>query len=192
MTYLVNQRIEWRFNFARAPWWGGFFEHLIAIMKRWLSKAIGRGLLDVECAMKNIPLCYQGEDFESKAVTPNIPLRSRPAQLLEEDLQKLNKEDYVTKKMMYFKSYKEKLIKHWMQEYLHAFKERERTCTQKQSKMPAAGPLVLLVEDTKNRGTWKTSIIQLEVHRKDGVLRGYKIKTGNGYIIERPVQWSAI
>ena len=126
MTYLVNQRIKWRFNFARAPWWGGFFEHLIAIMKRWFSKAIGRGLLDVECAMNNIPLCYQGEDFESKAVTPNIPLRSRPAQLLEEDLQKLNKEDYVTKKMMYFKSYKEKLIKHWMQEYLHAFKERER------------------------------------------------------------------
>ena len=58
--------------------------------------------------------------------------------------------------------------------------------------MPAADPLVLLVEDTKNRGTWKTSIIQLEVHRKDGVLRGYKIKTRNGYIIERPVQWSAI
>ena len=52
--YLVNQRIERRFNLAKAPWWGGFFERLIAIMKRSLSKAIGRGFLtyselDVEC-----------------------------------------------------------------------------------------------------------------------------------------------
>ena len=43
--YLVNQRTEWRFNLARAQWWGGFFERLIVIMKRSLSKAIGRGFL---------------------------------------------------------------------------------------------------------------------------------------------------
>ena len=71
---------------------------------------------------------------------------------------------------------------------LVALKEREKTCTQKQKKMPAIGSLVILVEDTKNRGTWKTGIIQQEVHGKDGVFRRYKIKTGNGYIIERPLQ----
>ena len=54
--------------------------------------------------------------------------------------------------------------------------------------MSAVGSLVFLVEATKNRGTWKTGIIQQEVHGKDGVLREYKIKTGNGYIMERPVQ----
>ena len=54
--------------------------------------------------------------------------------------------------------------------------------------MSAVVSLVLLVEATKNRGTWKTGIIQQEVHGKDGVLREYKIKTGNGYTIERPVQ----
>ena len=43
--YLVSQRIEWRFNLARAPWWGGFFERLIAIMKRSLSKAMRKGFL---------------------------------------------------------------------------------------------------------------------------------------------------
>ena len=42
--------------------------------------------------------------------------------------------------------------------------------------MPAVGSLILLVEDTKNRKTWKTGIIQQEVHGKDGVLRGYKIE----------------
>ena len=68
--YLVIQRIEWRFNLARVPWRGGFFERIIAIMKRSLSKAIGREfltyseldevLLDVKCTMNNRPLCYQG------------------------------------------------------------------------------------------------------------------------------------
>ena len=137
--------------------------------------------------MNNRPLCYQGEDFENQVTTPNILLRGKPARLLEEDLQKLNKED-VTKRLMYVKRCKEGLRKRWMLEYLYALKEREKTCTQKQKKMPAVGSLVLLVEDTKNRGTWKTGIIQQEVHGKDGVLRGYKIKTGNGYIIEHPVQ----
>ena len=137
--------------------------------------------------MNNRPLSYQGEDFENQVTTPNILLRGKPARLLEEDLQKLNKED-VTKRLMYVKRCKEGLRKRWMREYLYVLKEREKTCTQKQKKMPAVGSLVRLVEDTKNRGTWKTGIIQQEVHGKDGVLRGYKIKTRNGYITEHPAQ----
>ena len=43
--YSVNQRIERQFNLDRTPWWGGFLERLIAIMKKSLSKAIGRGFL---------------------------------------------------------------------------------------------------------------------------------------------------
>ena len=148
-------------------------------MKRSLSNAIGRGfltyseleevLLDVECAMNNRPLCYHGEDFENEVITPNILLSGRPARLLEEDLQKLNEEGNVTKRLMCFKRCKEELRKRWMQEYLYALKEREKTCTQKKKKMPVVGSLVLLVENTKNRGSWKTGIIQQEVHEKDGV-----------------------
>ena len=78
--------------------------------------------------MNNRPLCYQGQDFENEVITPNILLRGRPAQLLEEDLQKLNEEDNVTKRLMYVKRCKEELRKRWMQEYLYALKEREKTC----------------------------------------------------------------
>ena len=77
-------------------------------------------LLDVECAMNNRPLCYQGEDFVK---TPNILLRGRPARMLEDDLQNLNEEDNVTKRLKYVKRYKEELRKRWMQE-LYALKER--------------------------------------------------------------------
>ena len=86
-------------------------------------------LLDVECAMNNRPLCYQGEDFESEVITPNILQLGRPARLLEEDLQKLNEQDNVTKTLMYVKRCKEELRKRWMQECLYALKEKENTCT---------------------------------------------------------------
>ena len=34
-----------KFNMSRGPWWGGFFERLIGIMKRALTREIRRELL---------------------------------------------------------------------------------------------------------------------------------------------------
>ena len=100
----------------------------IAVESNWkrvsnVFRARCRMLLDVECAMNNRPLCYQGEDFENEVKTPNILLRGRPARMLEDDLQNLNEEDNVTKRLKYVKRYKEELRKQWMQE-LYALKER--------------------------------------------------------------------
>ena len=102
-NYITGQNITWRFNLSRAPWWGGFFERLIGIMKRALSKSIGRGFLkfhelenvlyDIENFMNNRPLTYQGEDFERPALTPNTFLRENGTTILEEDLDKIA-EDY--------------------------------------------------------------------------------------------------
>ena len=73
-NFLNLHRIEWKLNMLRAPWWGGFFERLIGIMKRALTKKIGRALLryheledvllDIECFMNNRPLCYVTEEFD--------------------------------------------------------------------------------------------------------------------------------
>ncbi|XP_068726525.1 uncharacterized protein [Montipora capricornis] len=35
---LADRRIEWKFNVALAPWWGGFFERLVRSNKRCLKK----------------------------------------------------------------------------------------------------------------------------------------------------------
>ena len=65
-NFMEAMEMKWKCNLARAPWWGGFFERLIGIMKRTLSKVIGRSLLtfqeleevllDVETSMNNRPL----------------------------------------------------------------------------------------------------------------------------------------
>ena len=64
--YLAHRDIKWKFNLAKAPWWGGQFERLIGVMKQSIYKTIGRAtlyldemeelLLDVEIAVNNRPL----------------------------------------------------------------------------------------------------------------------------------------
>jgi hypothetical protein len=46
-SFMGQKRIMWKFNLSRAPWWGGFFERLIGIIKRCLSKVIGSCCLSV-------------------------------------------------------------------------------------------------------------------------------------------------
>ncbi len=120
-NYLTAQRITWQFNLSRAPWWGGFFERLVGVMKSSLSKVIGRALLtfeeleevllDVECFMNNRPLCYQGEEFEKPVITPNLLLRGQPATFLEEDVEAMDEKAAVTKRMRYLKVCREHLKK---------------------------------------------------------------------------------
>ena len=33
-NFFAEQRIEWRFNLEKAPWWGGFFERMVGSVKR--------------------------------------------------------------------------------------------------------------------------------------------------------------
>ena len=92
---------------SRAPWWGGFFERLIGIMKNALSKAIGRALLkfeeleevllDVESFLNNRPLCYMGEEFETPVITPNLLLRGQPAPYLEENCNEMSDREEMTR-----------------------------------------------------------------------------------------------
>ena len=109
---------------------------LVGIMKRSLSKAIGKNLLtfpeleevllDVECAMNNRPLCYQGEEFEDQVITPNVLIRGQPEVLLEEDLEKLAQGTQMTRRILFMKKSKKQLRKRWMGEYLYALEERQQ------------------------------------------------------------------
>ena len=39
-----------------------------------------------------------------------------------------------------------------------------------------------------NNGKWKLGRVESQIKGKDGILRGFKIRTGNGYIVKHPVQ----
>ena len=187
-NYLATKHIEWKFNLARAPWWGGFFERLVGIMKNCLSKAIGRALLkyeeleevllDVETFLNNRPLCYMEEEFEQAVITPNLLLRGQPAHFLEENRDNNDDEglDAMTRRFRYLKKCRA------LQERINAGSTAKHDATMNK------GAIVLLKDSTKNRANWKIGRIVEPIVGKDNVTRGYKILTGKGYVIERPLQ----
>ena len=158
-NYLNTQRIEWSFNLARAPWWGGFCERMVGIMKASLSKVIGRALLkyaeleetllDIECFMNNRPLCYQEEEIEHPVLTPNLLIHGTTAHFLEEDLEAFHEKDLVTNRMKFLKTCRRQLRKRWQTEYLHALAERHRRTVGKEERMPTKGSVVIITDDRK-------------------------------------------
>ena len=93
--WLARQGIKWQFNLSRAPWWGGQFERLVALLKQSPYKAIGNGnlqrtelqeiILDVEITLNNRPLGYMEDDVELPVLTPNSLLFGQPNILPEMD-----------------------------------------------------------------------------------------------------------
>ena len=106
---LGNKGIEWRFNLARAPWWGGFFERMVKGVKRCLKKVIGNArlscdemltvLLEIEGTLNSRPLTYDNNNPTEEVLTPSHLIYGRRLQSLpklqepEEDLEE-GKETY--------------------------------------------------------------------------------------------------
>jgi len=187
---------------ARSPWWGGFFERMVGIMKRSLSKSIGTSLLahdelraallDVEIFMNNRPLTYVGEDCDQPVLTPNALMGQTSTKFLEEDLEELNyqEEDKVlTRRMRYLHRTREHLRKRWQNEYLHALQERNNRDSDPHQKIPQPGSVVLLTDALNERKPeWKLGKVMAVIRGKDNVIRGLKLKCGSGYTVERPLQ----
>lgn len=183
---------------VQSPMVGVFFERLIEIMKSALSKAIGKAmltfseleetLLDVECFMNNRPLTYLGEEFEDQAITPNILLRGGPAEFLEENIEALKEESNMTRRLRYLKKCREQLRRRWIKEYLHALDEKQKQEMKRDGSKLKEGRVVLIKDTLKRETQWRIGRIGGKVIGKDGVVRGYKVRTPNGYLLERPVQ----
>ena len=78
---LTNKGIDWRFNLERAPWWGGFFERLIGLVKVSLRKVLGNSMLtfdelrtvlvEVEANLNARPLTYEYDEVSDEVLTPS-------------------------------------------------------------------------------------------------------------------------
>ena len=76
--------------------------------------------------------------------------------------------------------------KRWKREYLAALRERHNMLHDRSKFHPEIGDVVIIQNDSKNRGTWPLAVVATYLGR-DGVLRAVRLKTKNG-AIERPVQ----
>ena len=80
-NFLRKLRIKWSFILEKSPWWGGFYEQLIAIVKSSLKKVVGKVLLnynemvtvvtEIEGCLNSRPLTYLNEENVFDLLTPN-------------------------------------------------------------------------------------------------------------------------
>ena len=71
---MVERRVKWNFIVERALWWGGFWERLVASVKRPLKCIVGRStltyyelqtiLVEIEALINARPLTYVYDDQE--------------------------------------------------------------------------------------------------------------------------------
>ncbi|XP_068757821.1 uncharacterized protein [Montipora capricornis] len=91
--FLADHRIEWKFNVALAPWWGGFFERLVTSTKRCLKKTLGTArvsyeellsvVVEIEGILNLRPLTYVDDELRSP-LTPSQLVIGRRLLIKEE------------------------------------------------------------------------------------------------------------
>lgn len=186
------QRLTMKQAPPNAPWYGGFFERLVGVVKMSLRKTVGVAALTldelqtvlVECeAIVNArPLAwYNGEDVRDlQALTPAHFLQESPGTGAPElsilDSQSLNH------RVRYLQGVREQLKRRFENEYLSLLAQR------KQGKVDEVkvGEIVL-VESGEKRQLWPLARVVELFKGKDGVSRVARVKTQRSELI-RPLQ----
>ena len=134
--------------------------------------------------MNNRQLCYQGEEFEKPVIKQNLLVKGQPANFLDEDVEELDEKTAVTKRMRYLKTCREHLKKRWLTEYVHELEDRNRKVFNDKKLFANIGSLVLITDISKAKTKWRMGRIVDVIRGRGAVVRGYKIKTGTGYVVK--------
>ena len=161
--FLSKERIIWKFNLSRAPWWGGQYERLLGITKQSLHKSISKSLLtwselegvllDIEVNLNNRPLTYIEEDIEYSVLTPNSMILRRNIKLPDDSPEEEEVSDNWSKWKKYIHKCKEAV---WVHECLAALKERHN----EKPKKINFNNVIMIKGDEEYCRNWKIEIIE--------------------------------
>lgn len=187
----VNQ-IKWKFNPPSSPWWGGFWERLIRILKDLLRKNLGRASLEVdelttlvcecESIMNNRPLTYVSEDPELRTLTPSMFLQSLSGGDEIPELDAIDRTNLV-KRWNYVQKLRENLKQRFKKEYLGFLRSTKGSPIN----TTKVGDVVLIGSDDKKRLDWPLGVVLEIFPGKDKIHRLAKVRTAKGVYL-RPFQ----
>ena len=136
--FLASEKIKWKFNLSRAPWWGGQFERMIGLIKQMLYKAMKNAyltmvkmqevMLDIEINMNNQPLTCLDDDKEQPILTPNVLFHGQTINVPDIQLEEDNPD--IRKLQQYINRCKQAAWWRWSNDYLKALTEQHNMkCT---------------------------------------------------------------
>lgn len=149
-------------------------------------KELAEVVLDVEISLNNRPLTYVEDDVELSVLTPNLMITGESYVLPDEESDSTEEEE-MKRRARHVLRKKRAVWKRWTGEYMRALRERHNLKHQGRNKTPTIGEVVLIRNDSKNRGKWNIGIITKLLNGRDGVVRGARLKSRKTSI-ERPIQ----
>ncbi|UYV84543.1 hypothetical protein LAZ67_X002574, partial [Cordylochernes scorpioides] len=187
------KRIQWIFIPPLAPWWGGFWERLVRVVKSLLVRMLGfsklnyvqleTALCEVESIINNRALSYISEDDQDLIpLTPQMFLQTNANNEFPE-LEKIRVNSF-TRKYKILSKLNEELKQRFRKEYLGVLIQRAEN---KRELCIKEGDLVLIGQDNTKRILWPVGKIIKLYLGKDGVNRVARVKTSTGEWL-RPVQ----
>ena len=181
--------VVWSFNPPAAPWFGGFYERLVACVKTPLKKVLGKALLkpeelatvlaEIEAVVNSRPLTSVSTDIgDDMALTPAMMMGdvfAPGAPEVEDGLTAAQ----LSARFSYIINVKEHLRKRWREQYLVGLSSYQSA----QARPIKAGEVVLVVDDKKKRHLWRLGrVIELFAGR-DGKSRVARVKVGNSTML---------
>ena len=201
--FIRQYNITWKFNVARAPWWGGFFERLVRSVKRCLKKTLGNArisfeefetvLSQVEGILNSRPLTYVHEEM-SQPITPSTLCVGRG--LLSSPLSQQrdvndNVFDDTRKRERFLRRVLNHFCERWRKEYLTELREQHEVRNRSTGDSISHGDIVVVHEDKIPRQLWKVGRIENLLRGRDGNVRAAIVETtseGRTQHLQRPIQ----
>lgn len=194
--YCIENKIIWKFIPELAPWHGGFYERLIALVKHCLKRTLDKHLLDdsklhtvikeIETILNTRPLTYVGSEPEH-ILRPINFLSLGNCIGVSSEVPYFNEESEVKK--IIIESWKRgqniisEFIKMFTNQYLTELRNRKQVKHKQNrvvsNKIPEIGDIVQLRGESGNRTLWKTGKIVSIVKGKDGEIRVARVQVEN-------------
>lgn len=193
VTNSVIERITWRFSPPTAPWWGGFWERLVGLLKQLLRKVLARAsvdyenmitiLCDCESVINSRPLTYISNDsHELVPLTPAMFLKEQTESGVP-DCDAVDDQS-LSKKIRHRQKLKKDLRQRFRNEYLGQLKILQKKSSSRQI---SVDDVVLIGNDSTKRIDWPLGRVVELITGKDGKIRLVKVRTERGHLL-RPIQ----
>ena len=197
--YFLKRRVEWKSIIDKAPWWGGFWERLIRVIKSLLKKHLGKTfirhreletvLIRIEGIVNARPMTYVSSDYDDvDPLTPSRLLMGKKSTVMalenEDQNQWMEGNKLIVKRERYRQMLVRNIWNRWKKEYVLELTKGNKRRIEKEIKL---GYICLIEEDNEPRQSWKLGRI-IKIHDSiDGKSRSVELRTKNG-ILKRPIQ----
>ena len=177
------------FNPPGCPWWGGFYERLVGVIKSPLKKILGKALLsvkelstvikEVEGIVNDRPKTYVGCFDDERPLTPSMLIgniwNKETVHVTSESRKELTTQtvEQATRWLRYVE-----VSQHWKGRWYREYLAQLRHFQWKTSKPIVVGELVFVIDNYKKRQNWKSGLGQRTFEGNYGKARVADVEVG--------------